>query len=204
MVTPSPENLMSCADAGNPGPSGGVGTAGRQPNPEGSDDNVLDLAIASTKAGRFSDAERLFKIFLLRQPTHVRALDQFGILLAQIGRYEEAERHIRQAISLGSRSGATFYNHGLMLKYLRRPLEALDAFDKALAIKPADPETWNNRGTVFNDLARYGEAIGDFDKAIALRPDFAGAVSIKAQTLLLSVRTDETFAPSAPSLPSRP
>src|ERR1700731_26088 len=157
MAAPSAEGLVSYADAPSRASSAGVGIAGRQPSQEGSDGNVLDQAIASSKAGYFSDAERLFKRFLLRQPNHVRALNQFGILLAQIGRYEEAERHIRRAISLGSRSGATFYNHGTILKALRRPLEALDAFNKALAINPADPETWNNRGAVFNDLARYGE-----------------------------------------------
>ena len=85
---------------------------------EGSDDNVLERAIASSKAAHFSDAERLFRIFLLRQPKHVRALNEFGILLAQIGKYEEAERHIRQAIGLGWRSGAVFYNHGTVLNAL--------------------------------------------------------------------------------------
>jgi predicted TPR repeat methyltransferase len=168
------------------------------------DTNVLDQAIASSKAGDFSNAERLFRAFLLRQPDHVRALDQFGILLAQIGRYEEAERHIRTAIGLGSRSGGTFYNHGIILKYLQRPLEALDAFNKALAIKPTDPETWNNRGTVFNDLARYGEAIHDFDKAISLRADFAGAFCNRAKSLLLSGRHEEALAACDKALAMRP
>ena len=161
---------------------------------EGSHDNVLERAIASSKAGHFSEAERLFRLFLLRQPKHARALNQFGILLAQIGQYEEAERLICQAISLGMSSGATFYNHGTLLKALHRPLEALGALNKALAIDPADPEKWNNRGAVFNDLARYGEAIKDFDRAIALRADFTGAYSNKAKSLLLLGRHDEALA----------
>jgi predicted TPR repeat methyltransferase len=168
------------------------------------DDHVLDQAIASSKAGHFSYAERLFRIFLLRQPKHARALNQFGILLAQIGRYEEAERYIRQAIRLGSHSGATFYNHGTILKFLQRPLEALEAFDKALAINPADPETWNNRGTVFTNLARYQEAIDDFDKAILLSADFAGAFSNKAKSLLLSGRHDEALAAYDKALALKP
>ena len=170
----------------------------------GADDHVLDQAIASSKAGRFSHAEHLFKTFLLRQPKHARALNQFGILLAQTGRYDEAERHIGQAISLGLCSGATFYNHGITLKYLQRPLEALDAFNRALAINPKEPETWNNRGAVFNDLARYGEAISDFDQAILLRADFAGAFSNKAKALLLSGRHDEAFAAYDQALAIRP
>jgi predicted TPR repeat methyltransferase len=175
-----------------------------QPGLEGSDVKVLDQAITSARAGDLVNAEGLFKIFLLRQPNHVRALDQFGVLLAQIGRYVEAEHHFRKAISLGSRSGATFYNHGIILKYLQRPLEALDAFNKALAINPADPETWNNRGTVFNDLARYGDAIHDFDKAISLRADFAGAFSNKAKSHLLSGHHEEALAAYDKALALRP
>jgi predicted TPR repeat methyltransferase len=155
------------------------------------DDDILDEAIASAKAGHFSDAEHLFKIFLLRHPTNVRALYPFGILLAQVGRHEEAERHIRQAIGLGLRSPQIFYNHGTVLKHLQRPLEALNAFDRALAIGPADAETWNNRGTVFNDLARLEEAIADFDTAISLQADFAGAYYNKAKSLLLLGRSAE-------------
>jgi predicted TPR repeat methyltransferase len=204
MAAPSAEGLAGYADGRNRGSSAAVEIAGPQPSLGGSGDSVLEQAIASSRAGCFSDAERLFKQFLLRQPNHVRALNQLGILLVQIGRYEEAERHIRQAISLGLRSGATFYNHGTILKVLQRPLEALDAFNKALAISPADPETWNNRGAVFNDLARYGEAIDDFDKAIALRHDFAGAFSNKAKSLLLSGRHDEAFATYDKALAIRP
>jgi len=155
------------------------------------DEDVLDLAIASSKAGHFSDAEHLFKTFLLRHPTHVGALCHFGLLLAEVGRHEEAERRIRQAIDLGLRSPQIFYNHGTVLKHLRRPLEALKAFDTALAFGPADAETWNNRGTVFNDLGRLEDAIADFDMAISLQADFAGAYYNKAKSLLLLGRSAE-------------
>jgi predicted TPR repeat methyltransferase len=158
------------------------------------DDDILGRAIASSKAGRFSDAEHLFNAFLLRRPTDGRALYNFGILLAQVGRHEEAERRIRQAIGLGLRSARIFYNHGTVLKHLQRPLEALDAFDKAQATGPADAEMLNNRGTVLNDLGRFAEAIANFDTAISLQADFAGAYYNKAKSLLLSGRIAEASA----------
>jgi predicted TPR repeat methyltransferase len=159
-----------------------------------SDLDILGKAVASAKAGQFSDAERLFKAFLVRRPTHAQALYNFGIMLAQVGRNEEAESHIRQAISLGLRSPQIFYNHGTVLKHLQRPLDALAAFDKALAVGPADAEMWNNRGTVLNDLARFEQAIADFDKAISLQADFAGAYYNKAKSLLLLGRSVEANA----------
>ena len=48
-------------------------------------DRILEQAIASAKAGHRSHAEGLFRRFLVGQPKHARALNQFGILLAQIG-----------------------------------------------------------------------------------------------------------------------
>ena len=206
MVAPSgdDEDILGRFDARSRRSSLGVGAGGRRPRPDDSEQNVLVQAIASCRAGLFSDAERLFRTFLLRQPEHVQALNQFGILLAQIGKYEEAERHIGQAIRLGSRSGATFYNHGTILSALQRPLEALDAFDKALAIEPANPETWNNRGAVLNNLARYADAIADFDRAISLKADFAGAFVNKAKALLLSGRHEEAFAAYDEALAIRP
>jgi predicted TPR repeat methyltransferase len=161
---------------------------------EGSDYEIFGRAMASCKARRFFDAERLFKIFFLRNPEHPVALDRFGVMLAQVGRHEEAERYIRHAISLGLRSERTFYNHGTILKCLQRPWAALEAFNHALAINPRSPEAWNNRGTVFNDLARYQEAIDDFDRAIALQADFAGAFYNRAKSLLLSGRAAEASA----------
>jgi len=158
------------------------------------DDDVLGKAIASSKAGRFSEAEHLFNTFLVRRPSDPRALYNLGILLAQVGRHEDAERRIRRAISLGLRSPRIFYNHGTVLKHLQRPAEALHAFDKALAGGPADAEMWNNRGTVLNDLARFAEAIADFDKAISLQADFAGAYYNKAKSLLLAGRLAEASA----------
>jgi predicted TPR repeat methyltransferase len=161
---------------------------------ESSDYEIFGRAMASCKARRFFDAERLFKIFFLRNPEHPVALDRFGVMLAQVGRHEEAERYIRHAISLGLRSERTFYNHGTILKCLQRPWAALEAFNHALAINPRSPEAWNNRGTVFNDLARYHEAIDDFDRAIALQADFAGAFYNRAKSLLLSGRGPEASA----------
>jgi predicted TPR repeat methyltransferase/Flp pilus assembly protein TadD len=158
------------------------------------DDDVVGKAIASSRAGRFSDAEHLFNAVLLRRPADPRALYNFGILLAQVGRHEEAERRIRQAIGLGLRSPRIFYNYGTVLKHLLRPAEALDAFDKALAGGRADAEMWNNRGTVLNDLARFEEAIADFDKAISLQADFVGAYYNKAKSLLLAGRIAEAGA----------
>jgi predicted TPR repeat methyltransferase len=185
---------MAYFDSNRPASSAEVRIVNQDQRRDGSDSEILDQAVASSKAGHFTVAERLFSEFLLRHPGHAVARDRFGALLAQTGRYEEAERQFRQAINLGLRSARTFYNHGTVLKYLQRPSDALDAFNQALAINPSSPDTWNNRGTIFNDLARYEEAISDFDRAIALQADFAGAFYNRAKSLLLAGRHAEAAA----------
>lgn len=196
--------MTSSADSSRGGSVPEVWNIREDQRSEGSDREILDQAIASSKSIRLSDAERLFKIFLLRHPEHAAALEQYGVLLARVGRYQEAERHFRQAISLGLGSAQTFYNHGTLLKYLQRPGAALEAFNRALAINPLSPETWNNRGTIFNDLARYEEAISDFDRAIALQADFAGAFYNRSKSLLLVGRHAEASATFDRALIAKP
>jgi predicted TPR repeat methyltransferase len=158
------------------------------------DEAALERAIALSKAEHFFDAEPLLRTFLRRYPTHPRALEHLGILLAQTGRDEKSVRYMRQAINRGARAARTFYNLGTVLKRLRSPLEALDAFNSALAMEPTNAAIWNNRGTVFSALGRHQEAMADFDKATALQADFAGALYNKAYSLRLLGRHAESAA----------
>jgi predicted TPR repeat methyltransferase len=195
---------MSAFDLSDRGSPPGSPVVPRPSSPKGNNQEIIDQADRSFKAGRFSDAERLLKSILSHCPRHIRVFDRLGGLLAHVGRYAEAETHIRQAIRLGVRSPKIFYNLGTVLKHLRRPLEALDALDKALAIDVADAEFWNTRGTVLNDLGRHEEAVAAFDAAIRPRADFPGAFYNKAKSLQLLGRFAEASSALDHALLLRP
>jgi protein O-GlcNAc transferase len=150
-------------------------------------------ALSAFQAGRFDDAERLFKTILRTQPKHVAALNLMGVVLVQLKRFAEAETYLKRALRENANSDATLYNYGIALKALNRPAEALQRFSEALRINHSAPETWNNRGAVLNNLERYEEAIADFDKAISLDPGYAEAFSNKGKALTALERYDDAF-----------
>jgi protein O-GlcNAc transferase len=161
-------------------------------------------ASAALQAGRFKDAERLFKTVLRTQPAHVAALNLLGIALIQLGQFAEAETYLRRALNEYSNSDATLYNYGIVLKALNRNAEAVERFTQALAINPAAVQAWHSRGIALSDLNRHDSAIADFDKAIALNPRFADALYYKARSLALLKRFDESSAAFERTLALRP
>jgi protein O-GlcNAc transferase len=161
-------------------------------------------AVAALNAGKFSDAERLFRTVLKRQPAHAGALNLLTIALMQMQRFAEAEGTAKAASRASANSDVTFYNYGIILKRLGKPDEALKQFDRALRLNPNVAQTWNNRGTVFNDLKRFENAIADFDRAISLDPQYADAHCNKGKSLLALNRLDEASAAYENALMLRP
>jgi protein O-GlcNAc transferase len=149
---------------------------------------------AALRAGKYADAELLFRKLLQTQPKHVAALNLLGVVLTQLGKFADAEPPLRLALDQEPNSETTLYNYGFVLKALNRPAEALDRFTQALDINPSTPDTWNNRGTAFSDLQRYEEAVRDFDKAIELNPRFAEACFNKGKSLVALNRFEEAFS----------
>jgi protein O-GlcNAc transferase len=144
---------------------------------------TFQLALSALRAGKPSDAEKLFRKVLSKEPRHVISLNLLGNLLLQRGKFEEAEVYLRRALHEDSRSDVTLYNYGIVLRALNQLMSALECFSKALTINPDIAESWNIRGEVFRSLNRYEEAVADFDKAIALNPGFAQAHLNKVGTL---------------------
>lgn len=146
-------------------------------------EHTYGQALFALQAGRFDDAERLFKRTLHLHPRHVGSLNLYSILLTKTKRFEEAEQYIKRALIENETSDASFYNYGVILKALKRPEEALKQFNKALAIKPSVADTLNARGDILIDLKQYDKAIADFDKALAFNPKFIDALVNKARAL---------------------
>jgi protein O-GlcNAc transferase len=140
-----------------------------------SGDQLFHQALAALNAGRFSNAESLFRAFLAIQPEHVAALNLITVALMRMERYADAGEFIAKAVSLNQTSDVSYYNYGLILKRLNEPQQALQQFNHAIRLNARVPETWNNRGTVRNDLWQYEKAIDDFDQAILLNADYAAA-----------------------------
>ena len=63
-------------------------------------EKFLRQAIAHHQAGRLPDAERLYRIVLIHQPSQPDAHHNLGVLVMQTGRVEEGLSHLKEALDI--------------------------------------------------------------------------------------------------------
>jgi predicted O-linked N-acetylglucosamine transferase (SPINDLY family) len=158
------------------------------------EDDTIQRAVATLRAGDVHAAEQLFKQVLRKQPKNAAALNLLGVVLTYLGKFAEAEKHLQLAVREQPGSDATLRNYGVVLTMLDRPAEAVQRFSEALAINPAVAETWRNRGVALNELKRPQEAIADFERAIQIDPCYAEAFCGKGNALGALSRLEEALS----------
>lgn len=165
---------------------------------------VLAEALQHHRAGRFAEAEKLYRRILQSDPHNADALHLLGLIAHEAGRDDAAIDLIGRAIRLRPDAPAFYSNLGLAYQSARRPAEAIDAFRQALVLKPDYAEAHNNLGAVYRSLGRLGEAEGAFREALRLRPDFAEAYSNLGQVLQQRGVVDEALASYRRALELKP
>lgn len=131
----------------------------------------MEKAIQCHKAGRFQEAEALYRAVLQQEPHRADALHLLGILMHQIGKNKLAYDFIQQAVQHEPANPVFHYSLGNVLHFLQKPEEAVSAYREALARNPNYVDAYNNLGKVLKDLKRLDEAAAAFHQAIALDPN---------------------------------
>ena len=170
-------------------------SAATHASPERSEtDTAFGQAFALHRAGRFVEAETLYRRILAIQPDHFDSLHLLGVCYHQRGEHAQALRQIDAALKLNPDSASAHSNHGATLRELKRLDEALACYEKALALKPDHAEALYNRGNALRDLHRFVEAVASYDRALVLSPDHADALYNRARALAKLVRYEEAVA----------
>ena len=126
------------------------------------------------RAGRFAEAEQVYKLLLQEQPDSVDALNLLGALVYEDSRYEEAQDYFERVLNL--KPGAESHNSmGIVLKARGHYQEAVDHYRQALTLKPEQPEVLSNLGNALKEIGELEEAIAVYEQALALRPNYAEA-----------------------------
>jgi len=144
---------------------------------------TLNEAIAAHRAGRLSDAERIYQAILGVKPDHFDSLHMLGVVHLQKGRYAEARRLIESALKLDNRSADAHSHHGNALSALGMHGHALASYDRALALKHDHVNALANRGLALVRLGKYKEALASCEAALAIAPKLAEALSTRAIAL---------------------
>jgi len=132
--------------------------------------DLFAAALASHRAGRLAEAERLYAQVLEREAGNVDALHLMGVAAAQSGRPEQAIGLFARAIALSPDFALARYNLGNALRALGRSGEAADAYRAAARLDPAHAPTFTNLGAALRALGEPAAAVDACHQALALAP----------------------------------
>ena len=157
-------------------------------------DRALQIAAESQRAGRFAEAENLYRQILVQIPNHVPVLQNLGVVIAQQRRTDEAYQLFSRILELEPNSPGAHSDLGNVLRDLGRLDEAIASYRKALSIQPDFAIAYSNLGNALRDAKRPAEAVEAYQQSIRLNPNFAETHSNLGNALSDLGRLDEAIS----------
>jgi tetratricopeptide (TPR) repeat protein len=174
-------------------------------------DQVLMLALQHHQAGRFADAEIIYRQIISHQPQNANALHLLGVLLNQTQRTDAAAVLLRQSVKLAPSEASFAADLALVLATQADGLvamnkidPAIDTYFEALSLRSDLHEAANSLGVLLQYKKRYDEAIVLHQQAITARPDFAEAHNNLGNALRMAGQWDQAVASYRRALELRP
>jgi len=126
-------------------------------------------AVVLHRAGKFQEAERIYRQVLAIDPRNADAYHFLGVMATQLEKYDISIDYIRRALSINPNFPQARYNLGLAYLGKEDPDAALRCFYDALAMRPDYPEAMFNFGYMLMNHVRdrLDEATAIFEKLIS-------------------------------------
>jgi len=134
---------------------------------------TLEVAVEHHRAGRFQQAEALYRQILQTDPNHADALHLLGLIAHHVGQHDIATDLIRKAIANNPGVPDFHNNIGLVFAAIGKPEEAIRAYQQTLHLKPDYAAAHFNMGNVLVTQGDFNAAIEEFNQALRVKPDFA-------------------------------
>ena len=134
---------------------------------------ILNQAVSHHQAGRYADAEQLYRKILASNPNHFDALHLSGVLACQAGELEKALSLIGKAVKINTRSPLATYNLGETYRLLERREEAANCYLRAATLKPDYAAAWNSLAMVRQQGGELADAEDAYRRAVNLMPESA-------------------------------
>ena len=134
---------------------------------------LFEQGLAAHQAGRFAEAEGLYRQVLRADAGYFPALHMLGFLKAQQGKYDEAITLLHKAVRANPADLAVLSHYAGALMAAQRFDEALAAYDRLLAREPRAFDALYNRGVILSQKSAFEEALTSLDQAALLHPEMA-------------------------------
>lgn len=140
-------------------------------------------ALARHQAGRFAEAEALYRQAHALMPDRVSVLANLATVLLEQQRAGEALAFCERALALEPGHPEALATQALCTRALAGPAGALAELERMLLADPTNPAALANRAMVLADLGRSGEALDGLARALAAEPRNAGLRAGRAALL---------------------
>jgi predicted TPR repeat methyltransferase len=154
----------------------------------------IDRALSLHRAGKLTQAGRLYQRILAANRNHVVALHYLGVLHHQTGQSERGIASIERALAIAPDYADAHNNLGNILKETNRLEPAFQAYQRVVELMPSHADAWNNLGVMLRAQLRHDEAESAFARAIQLNPGHAAAWQNTGNLLAALKRFDEAVA----------
>ena len=136
------------------------------------------------------EALGLYRELVAEEPSSVRALNNLGILLDEMGEHEEANLHLTRASEVDPKNLEVLGNLGTALGALGRYSEADDILRKVLRHDPTNAEVRGNLGILFFRRGLYEQAEVELAAVCRDLPDYGLAHFYRGEALSRLDRVD--------------
>jgi protein O-GlcNAc transferase len=167
-------------------------------------EQVLQQALGLHVAGRFQEAEGLYRQILAVDPNHADGLHLLGVIAYEGGQNETAVDLIGRAIARNNGVADFHCNIGSALEALGRAREAEAHFLRALDLNPNHAISHNNFGNALKERGRLAEAEAHLRQALAVQPQYVEAHYNLGNVLLGLGRHDEAVQHYQQAIALRP
>jgi tetratricopeptide (TPR) repeat protein len=148
--------------------------AARAQNPEAAG-NLVRKAYKLHQAGKFREAEAVYKQALQKASNHPDANNLLGLLCIQTQRFELAVKLILRGLSVQPDNPQSHFNLAIAFKDLGCLDDAEKHFRKSLSLAPGNIEAISSLGIILRMQRKPEDAIRCFDEAVHLNPAYAEA-----------------------------
>jgi tetratricopeptide (TPR) repeat protein len=165
---------------------------------------MLVDALRHHRAGRLTDAERIYRQILALDSHHADSLHLLGMIAHQRGQHEFAAEMILKAIGISGKAACYHSNLGNILQAQNKLDEAAACYERALALDPDCAEAHTNLGNILHGRGKLDEAEAHHRRSLAANPELAESHYNLGNTLQSQDRVDDAAACYERALALRP